>query len=87
MNTTMTYDLTVTPYNYMKPRIVFPAEGAKLRLSKESANPGMNLLYTNGEKLDLFSAEDDDGLEAGIVTFQIYGPGTTYDNYAYELSL
>ncbi|XP_048489545.1 cadherin-87A-like [Plutella xylostella] len=66
-----TYVLTVAPYNYHAPQFVFPAPGAVLRLARETALAGLELV--DGTKLRKVEATDEDGLEAGEVTYSIVG--------------
>ncbi|CAG9135951.1 unnamed protein product [Plutella xylostella] len=66
-----TYVLTVAPYNYHAPTFVFPAPGAVLRLARETALAGLELV--DGTKLRKVEATDEDGLEAGEVTYSIVG--------------
>ncbi|CAH0723994.1 unnamed protein product, partial [Brenthis ino] len=67
------YELTINPYNFHEPVFVFPRDGATVRLSREWAAINSRLQLVNGEALDRINATDDDGLHAGIVTFEIVG--------------
>nr|AFJ04291.1 cadherin-like receptor [Spodoptera litura] len=71
-----TYELTVRPYNFHSPVFVFPTPGSTIRLSRERVIVNGMLALANiasGEFLDRLSATDEDGLEAGRVTFSIVG--------------
>ncbi|XP_077288501.1 cadherin-AgCad1-like [Arctopsyche grandis] len=65
------YILTVEPHNYMAPIFIFPKQGDHIRLKKETSIVGGILQLTNGNTLSTFKAQDDDGLEAGDVSFSI----------------
>ncbi|XP_038217094.1 protocadherin Fat 1-like [Zerene cesonia] len=67
------YSITVEPYNFHDPVFVFPLDGAVLRLATERAEENGVLVMVNGEFLDRVKATDEDGLEAGIVTFEVIG--------------
>ncbi|XP_049870615.1 cadherin-23-like isoform X2 [Pectinophora gossypiella] len=67
------YELEIRPYNYNPPQFVFPESGTILRLALERAVVNNVLSLVNGDPLDRIQAIDDDGLDAGVVTFDIVG--------------
>ncbi|XP_052759577.1 LOW QUALITY PROTEIN: cadherin-23-like [Galleria mellonella] len=67
------YEIEIRPYNYRAPEFVFPADGTTVRLARERATTNGLLALVNGEFLDQVSATDEDGLHAGLVTFDISG--------------
>ncbi|CAH2085837.1 unnamed protein product [Euphydryas editha] len=68
-----TYELIVQPYNFHSPVFVFPQDGTTVRLARERALVNGLLMLVNGDYLNLIQATDEDGLEAGSVTFDIIG--------------
>ncbi|KAI5634412.1 cadherin domain-containing protein [Phthorimaea operculella] len=70
-----TYELEIRPYNFHAPEFVFPATGTTVRLARERASAANNavLFKVNGDILDSIVATDEDGLNAGQVTFSISG--------------
>nr|AFB74167.1 truncated cadherin [Helicoverpa armigera] len=67
------YPLVIRPYNFHDPVFVFPQPGSTIRLAKERAVVNGILATVDGEFLDRIVATDEDGLEAGLVTFSIAG--------------
>ncbi|XP_045767241.1 cadherin-23-like [Maniola jurtina] len=67
------YQLVIRPYNFHAPVFVFPQNGAVLRFARERAMVNARLGLTSGEFLDSIHATDEDGLEAGQVTFDVSG--------------
>ncbi|XP_039750968.1 protocadherin-16-like isoform X2 [Pararge aegeria] len=67
------YQLVIRPYNFHAPVFVFPQSGSVLRFARERAMVNARLGLVSGEFLDSIQATDEDGLEAGKVTFDISG--------------
>ncbi|CAG4946144.1 unnamed protein product [Colias eurytheme] len=67
------YSIIVEPYNFHDPVFVFPIEETVLRFATERAELNSLLVKVNGQFLDRITATDEDGLEAGIVTFEVIG--------------
>ncbi|XP_041988818.1 cadherin-23-like [Aricia agestis] len=73
MDSNEIYEIVIRPYNFHHPVFVFPQNGARIRLFRERTVALGRLVLVNGEFLDPVQATDEDGLEAGIVTFSIVG--------------
>ncbi|XP_023948291.1 cadherin-23-like [Bicyclus anynana] len=67
------YQLVITPYNFHAPVFVFPKSDSVVRFARERAMVNARLGLVSGEFLDTIQATDEDGLEAGQVTFDISG--------------
>ncbi|XP_072929388.1 cadherin-AgCad1-like [Epargyreus clarus] len=75
------YELIIRPFNFHDPVFVFPKDGAMVRVSRERAMVNGVLVKVNGEFLDRISATDEDGLQAGIVTFQVTGDDDAAEHF------
>ncbi|XP_045516186.1 cadherin-23-like isoform X1 [Pieris brassicae] len=67
------YSLVINPYNFHDPVFVFPRSGSTVRLARERADLNVVLVTVSGNDLQRLEATDEDGLDAGTVTFQIVG--------------
>ncbi|XP_059054596.1 cadherin-23-like [Achroia grisella] len=67
------YPIEIRPYNYHEPVFVFPLHGTTVRLARELATTNGPLMLVNSVFLDSVSATDEDGLHAGMVTFDVVG--------------
>ncbi|CAH0672561.1 unnamed protein product [Chilo suppressalis] len=75
------YPVEIRPYNYYDPEFVFPVHGSTYRFARERAVENNQLTLADGNILPRISATDQDGLEAGRVTFSIVGDATAVDHF------
>ncbi|CAB3246981.1 unnamed protein product [Arctia plantaginis] len=68
-----TYELVITPYNFHDPVFVFPQLNDVIRVAREQISANGVLITVGNDVLERIHATDEDGLEAGVVTFQIQG--------------
>ncbi|VVD00119.1 unnamed protein product [Leptidea sinapis] len=73
MKSNNTYSLVINPFNFHDPAFVFPEKNAVLCLATERAVVNGLLATVRGDFLERISATDEDGLEAGQVSFDIVG--------------
>ncbi|CAH2040187.1 unnamed protein product, partial [Iphiclides podalirius] len=75
------YELVIRPYNFHEPQFLFPRHGTTVRLARERAVVNGLLVQVDGEFLPRVSATDEDGLHAGIVTFNVSGDAEAEDHF------
>nr|ASV70529.1 cadherin-like protein [Hyphantria cunea] len=68
-----TYELVITPYNFHDPVFVFPLPNSVIRVAREQISANGVLITVGNDVLERIHATDEDGLEAGVVTFDVQG--------------
>ncbi|KAJ6639917.1 Cadherin-23 [Pseudolycoriella hygida] len=66
-----TYEITVNPFNYNAPTMVFPLSDGNLRFGYDTQQVGRPLLLSDNTIIPMFEARDEDGGIFGDITFEI----------------